>query len=80
MWRLAILLHVIIAPTIMGALMLAVMLVPLFQGALGKWILIESLIGFVVSAPVRRAPKISASTFSAISRILVGEDPLNLIQ
>jgi hypothetical protein len=52
MWRLAILLHVIIAPTIMGALMLAVMLVPLFQGALGKWILIESLIGFVVSAPV----------------------------
>ena len=33
-----------------------------------------------LEAVVRRAPKISASTFSAISRILVGEDPLNLIQ
>jgi len=52
MWRLAILLHVIIAPTIMGALMLAVMLVPSLQSELGKWILIGSLIGFVVSAPI----------------------------
>ena len=52
MWRLAILFHVIIAPTLMGVLILAVMMVPTLQDALGKWIVIASAVGFLGAVPI----------------------------
>ena len=42
MWRLAIVFHVAIAATLMGALILAAMMVPSLQSELGKWIPLKS--------------------------------------
>jgi len=52
MWRLAIILFVIIAPTLMGTLILAAMVVPSIQNDLGRWIVIAAVAGFVASIPI----------------------------
>jgi len=52
MFRLAFFLDVIIAPTLMGALVLVAMLTPAFAVELGKWMLIAAAGGFVIAIPV----------------------------
>jgi len=52
MWRLAIILFVIIAPTLMGTLILAAMVVPSIQNDLGRWIVIAAVAGFVASITI----------------------------
>ena len=52
MLRLAILLHVIIAPPLTGAFVLVAMIVPWIQNDLGRWIVIAAIAGFVVSIPL----------------------------
>ncbi len=52
MWRTAVIFHIFIAPTIMGAFMLAVMMVPSLQFDLGRWIVIAAVAGFVAAIPV----------------------------
>ena len=52
MLRLAIILFVIIAPTLMGVFILAAMVVPWIQYDLGRWIVIAAATGFIVALPV----------------------------
>jgi hypothetical protein len=51
MFRLALVLDVIIAPTLVGMLVLVTMMVPAFQAELGEWMLIAAVAGFVLSIP-----------------------------
>jgi putative flippase GtrA len=52
MWRLAVILFVIIAPTLMGSLILVAMVIPSLQNDLGHWIVISAVAGFVLSMPI----------------------------
>ena len=51
MWK-AILLFVIIAPTLAGVCILVTLLVPSLQNDLGRWIVIAAIVGAVVAIPI----------------------------
>ena len=55
MWRVAIIFFVIIAPTLMGSLILVAMVIPSLQDDLGRWIVIAAAAGFVLAAPISLA-------------------------
>ena len=55
MWRVAIIFFVIIAPTLMGSLILVAMVIPSLQDDLGRWIVIAAIVGFVLAAPISLA-------------------------
>ncbi len=52
MWKVVVLFWVVLAPTLAGILLLAVLMVPALQMEAGKWILIAAITGFVIAIPV----------------------------
>ena len=72
MWRLTIILFVIMAPTIMGVLILAAMMVPSLQSEPGRWIVIDTASGDFVSIPISFAVAKANSGKPASGRLAHG--------